>query len=576
MTGPEATSTPGGQIADDAALWRRLRGALGEEFKASALYGTKLAGSTPEPFRFYPRDLIPPNRLRGEALAARHWRYGQERLILDKGETPWSRPHPSRHFSDRLHRFDWLCHLMAMGPEHAEWARLITDEWCGEFGRLNPFVWRLGCTADRLWNWLRAGPELFDKGPEQAREKRRGAFARQVRHLAASLETSPDPQARWRGGCALVAAAFALGDPDRRLPPALERVEIEATAQILPDGGHVSRSPERLLHALLDLVTLQDLFLRAARTPPAFIGHWIKRMAPMLGFFQSGDGAIVPFNGGGEARPELVAAALEAAGQPPRRFMFAMKSGYQKLEAGGARVWMDTGAAPERPFADFAHAGCLSFELCDGTVRLVTSCGGSSDVGIRWQDGVRVASAHSTLTIADLDAGRWETNEETRLEYPVGPDGVAARRLEEQETRDVWIEAQHGGWRERFGLLHKRRLYLSADGSRLAGEDTLVRPLSQGEADTRVPIPFQLRFHLHPDVRAEIAGDAIRLIPPRGRIWRFRTSHGDVRLESSRYIARGRVERSQQIMFSGQADPGGDGTTPSNCIKWAFLRERAF
>jgi uncharacterized heparinase superfamily protein len=253
--------------------------------------------------------------------------------------------------------------------------------------------------------------------------------------------------------------------------------------------------------------------------------------------------------------------------------MFATKSGYQKLVAGAARVWMDVGAAPERPFADSAHAGCLSFELHDGPVRIVTSCGGSPDVGVRWQDAVRGTGAHSTLMLAGLDIGRWETNEETRLEFPTGPEQASARRLEE-ESKDVWVEAQHGGWRARFGLVHRRRLFLSADGDRLAGEDSLVRPLSQGPPEDPARIPFTLHFHLHPEIRAEVAGNNIRLIPPSGRIWRFKTSHPDTRLEISRYIARGRLQSSQQIVLAGAVEPIGDGTSPPNCIKWAFVQER--
>jgi uncharacterized heparinase superfamily protein len=572
MSAAETTPTAGGQITDDAALWRRLRGVIGEDFRASPIYRTKLAGPTPEPFRIYPADLSPPNADRAEALALRRWRYGQERIVLEPGEIPWARIAPSRHFADRLHRFDWLSHLMSRDDQH-DWARDLVDHWCEEFGRFNPFAWRIGTTADRVWNWLKAGPALFETGTEEQCETRRSVLARQVRHLHASLAASPDALARWRGAAVLVVAAMAYGEGEQRLEEALARFDMEMTAQILPDGGHVSRSPERLLHALIDVLTVKDLFERSARSAPDFLDRWIRRMAPMLGFFIAGDGGLVPFNGGSESRGELVTSALEKADQPRRNFMFAMKSGFQKLAAGDTRVLLDAGAGPELPFGDFAHAGCLSFDLHDGATRLVTSCGGSRDVSPRWQDSVRSTRAHSSLSLAGLEIGRWETNEETRLEYLIGPEGIAAKRLEE-ESRDVWLEVQHGGWRDRYGLIHKRRLFLTSDGQRLVGEDTLVRPISQGPAEYLTPIPFEIRFHLHPDVRPEPAGDAFLLVPKSGRIWRFRTSHDDIRLEKSVYVGRGRLEATHQIVLSGRADPAGDGASPPNCIKWAFLRER--
>ena len=116
---------------------------------------------------------------------------------------------------------------------------------------------------------------------------------------------------------------------------------------------------------------------------------------------------------------------------------------------------------------------------------------------------------------------------------------------------------------------------MSGDGQRLTGEDSLVRPVSQPPSDDRKFIGFEIRFHLHPTVTAIMGRDAIRLVCDDGTVWKFKTSHEGARLERTVYLARGVVERPEQIVMAGFADPNGDGQQPPNCIRWAFLKERS-
>lgn len=556
--------------ADDAALWRRFRGAEGEDVKVGALQRLKLTGQVAQGFGIHLKNFYPPDDRRGEALMQDIWRIGMERVILEGGEAPWLADLPSKHFSDRLHRFAWLPDLFAQGPLGAERARYFVDSWIETYGKFNGFAWRASPTAARLWAWMRCGGLLFDAGDEAARSGRMESLNRQLRHLELLVDQTSEPKARWQGACVLLAASVCLHGA-QHLEAAQGRLDSECTAQILPDGGHVSRSPSRGLHALMSLLTLRDLLVRADKPVPEFLDKWIPRMGAMVNFFTTEDGALNVFNDGDECRPEIVMAALSRVNEAPRRFTFAPKSGFQKLEKSGLRLVLDCGAAPPQPFGDYAHAGALGFEMSDGASRLVTSCGYSAEVNVDWQAAVRRTGAHSTLVLSGRDSARFEVNEATRLLAPTGPEGISAKRLEEAD--EIWLDAQHGGYKQPHGLLHRRRLFMAGDGSRLTGEDSLVRPISQGEAEERKFINFEIRFHLHPTVTAMMASDAIRLICDDGAVWRFKTSHAGARLEKSVYLARGVVEQPEQIVLTGMADPNGDGREPPNCVRWAFLRE---
>ncbi|MEO0883528.1 MAG: heparinase II/III family protein [Pseudomonadota bacterium] len=570
MSAPDIDISDESAASADAALWRRFAGIAGDDLKAGAVHRIRIGGATPERFLHYPTPVMLADPRRTEALMQDRWRIGHDRLQLEPGGIPWRVAAPSRHFADRLHRFDWLAALFAEGEEGAERARRMVDDWIAEFGKFQGFYWRVAPTAARVWNWMLAGEALFDVGEDAACKKRLDTLARQIRHLEASFEDTVDPVARWQAASALVAASVCLFG-GQGIGPALHRLDQECTAQILPDGGLVCRSPERLLEALADLLVLKGLLQTVGQPQPDFVTKWIDRMSAMVQFFQMGDGALAVFNDGGESREACVKAVLAHLDKPPRSFTFATKSGFQKLSKSGLTLILDAGTSPARPYAGRAHAGALGFEFSDGPARLITSCAFSSEVNLDWQAAVRRTAAHSTLVLAGRDSADFETFESTRLLVPIGPEGVSAKRLEEAD--EIWLDAQHGAWKSKYGMIHRRRLFMSGDGVKLTGEDSLVRPVSLPLDDEGKFVSFDIRFHLHPSVQAEMDKDAIRLTSESGIVWRFRTTHPGTRLEASRYLGRGLVEQTQQIVMSGRADPNGDGAEPPNCIRWGFRRE---
>ncbi|MEM1086277.1 MAG: heparinase II/III family protein [Pseudomonadota bacterium] len=555
---------------EDLALWGRFKGLVGEDAKATAGHRLKLAGAKPEGFGLFMKPVLPANPLRGEQLLKGVWRIGMDRMVLVDGLAPWRAEMPSRHYSDRVHRFDWLPDLFTQGDVGADRARYMVDDWIENFGRFDGFSWRPSCAADRAWNWMSCGAALFEIGDPEAVQARLDILARHVRHVAALADSDRDPIGVFRSATLSTVWAVSVGK-SKLLEDAIERLESVCTAQFLQDGGHVSRSPSRTLHCLADLLVIQELFERADRPIPDFILKWIGRAGAMVAFFKVGDGALVPFQDGDECLSDTVEAVLSKLDGPPRNFSVVPKSGYQKLSKADTVVYLEAGRGPERPYGDKAHAGALSFELIDGASRIVTSCANSPETDIDWQAAVRRTGAHSTLILANEDSASFVRNEESALLYPDGPDAISAKRLEEAD--ETWLDAQHSGYKRDFGLLHRRRLFMSGDGCRLTGEDSLSRPVSAGLSEDEALIPFDIRFHLHPTLSAITANDAIILTSETGVRWRFRTTHSTARLEPTIYLGRGIVEKTQQIVLSGKADPNGDGTSPPNCVRWVFLKD---
>ena len=551
----------------DLANWRKYKGRLGEDVRSTPVYKLKLNGPVPDKLELYPKDLRHGEIRRGQAMLDGHWKIGRDTLKLYTDLSPWDEPGPSRHYADRLHRFNWLRDLTMCGQKGQLKAREFVARWVEDFGKWNGFVWRVPVTADRVWNWLTCGPILFDSPPPES--DLLNSLARQGRHLSQATDDFHDPRVKLKSIATQIVLAFALDDSDKRLPMLEGQLEYQLNEQILPDGGHISRNPEALLNILIDLQTIDDLYLRTGRPSLPSVTRFLPRMAGMLKFLRCGDGGLPVMNGGGEGTRNDIKDALFPFASS-RAFAFATKSGFQKLEAGKARLFLDAGSSPPQEHGLDAHAGCLSVQFEDNGERFITNCGAHPDVDPIWCAATRGTDGHSTLVLTGQDAAEFLPLRATGLDVPVGPPGVAAKRMEEE--KDILIDAQHSAWKEGFGLVFRRRVFMSETGERLTGEDSLFRPVSAGQAETTEKLPFDIRFHLHPSVKMKPDGQHLRIILPSGAAWLFKTNHKQKSIDRSVYLARGTIEKCWQLVLSGSADPNGDANTPDNIIRWAFTK----
>ena len=475
----------------------------------------KLAGPLVSGLKAIPKDPRPVNDLRGREIMEGVWRFGAANVTTPSAHAPWGPPFPNPHIADCIHRFDWLRDVAAQGDSGISRARALCVSWVDRYGKWEPFAWRASVVADRLINLLSAGPWLLGGLEPQPREEMLDTFARHARHLALSGGEETDPRARLRiyVAQALSAAAMELND---LLEPALIGLERECETQILQDGGHASRSPAALAQTMIDLAVVEELLLRLGLNAPAFLTKRLSRMATMLSFFTFPGGGLPPVNGGGDGEDGLSAAALAGHGEIASRFSFARLSGFQRIQAGELTVLMDSGPAPQPQLGGRAHAGVLGIQIVDGEEVLVTSMGANASMEPYLRDAARRTPAHSVLTLDGEDAAQFSTCDETGQSAPEGPEGVTARRLEENDQH--LIEGQHAGWRDSHGLLYRRRLYVSRDGARVTGEDTLSRPVAAVTPVSAAKYPYAIRFHLHPSVEVAPGPDPNSFFPRASKV----------------------------------------------------------
>ena len=513
------------------------------------------------------RDLWPGDAARGARLMRGEFEALGAVRSLDPthdGDAGWDEGAGPSAWRAAAHGFAWLRDLRALGTDAARTrARDLTEDWLSRGGN-REMATAPEVAAARISAWLGHWDFLAATAEDGFRRRLLTRLALDARSLAVDLPA----QASHRGALVtlkgVMAAAVAL-EEEAWLNRALRFLPGELERQFHSDGGHVERSPGQLLLAVQDLIEIRNLLHGAGVNAPPVLSAVLERAGQALRLFKHGDGGLAVFNGTRDEGPALVDLVLtqgQAKGRAPSQLE---ESGFHRLQAGRVVVVCDAGAPPPGRAADpatglprgadrFAHAGTLSFEMSVGRERLVVNCGAAPAAESGWRDALRATAAHSALVVA-------ETNSSELRDEGLGrrPERVEAERHEAEGAQ--WLEASHDGWRRNFGVVHRRRLYLSQNGDNLGGED-ILEPSTQGSQ----PPSFLLRFHLHPDVAADTDEDGrtVLLHLPSGQGWRLRSHGALAALEESVYLAGGEARRSAQVVL--RAEPGTDR------VQWAITR----
>lgn len=553
------------------AQWRaRFVAGVARPIFANPLYPLTLGRRAPEIPAIAPPETWPAKAAHGAMLLDGSFVAAGRRIALGDIATLTNKAEPTELDRDILaayHGFAWLADLRATGNDAArQLARHLIDAWSADHRSWHDVVWRPDVMGRRVASWLDHGEFYGNGADDEFLRARNRSLARQARHLARAVRLGifgRAPVAALKGS---IYALCRLNPPVRPLERALEKLGAVLDRVILGDGGHVSRNPSILFDVLRDLVDIHAVLIANGRDIPQELYDALEGIARMVRFLRHGDGGLALFNHGGEEDPACVEMALtraEARGRARSRAHKKMPaaaphSGFHRLSAGRSLVLLDAGAPPP-PGADLeAHAGTLSFEFSAGRERIVVNCGAAPG-GRAWRAAGRATAAHSTLTVADRNSS------DVRAD---GGLGKRARIIEQERLEsdgNIWVTAAHDGYRRRFAIVHRRRIFLAATGENLRGEDSLTGGAGQD---------FALRFHLHPKIRASLAQDArsVLLRLANGDGWQFRAAMAEgeapIALAESVYWGAGETPRhGQQIVLNATVPATGAAT-----LKWAFAR----
>ena len=567
------------RLRDFAHLPRDLAMArLGYDLKlpvfALPVYRFSLGGPVVKTIRISPPDPWP-----GDAAVGAEITQGSFCFLGRSIANPaplWSPRGVGADWLAELHAFSWLRDLRAAGGDAARRrARDLVSAWMTDNGAWNALAWEPRTTGRRLANWLACYDFFAASAAVEFRHRVLGSIAGQARHLQRVLPAGLAGAQAISAIKGLIYAGACLPNGNGWRGRGLVMLRRELVRQILADGGQIERNPSTHLAILRDLVDIRATLHKGEAqegagpdTPgrgeraeaPVELHSAIEAMARTLRMFLHGDGSLALFNGATEGEGWQIEMVLQRAGGRGRPRTEAMESGFQRLQAGRMVVLVDAGAPPPPGLDGQAHAGTLGLEVSIGRERLIVNCG-TRPGDAAWHWAQRATAAHSTLVVD-------ETNSSELLGQGLGQRANILSCRREESDGAIWLEASHDGYRGSFGVIHHRRLYLAANGVDLRGEDRIENRATEGKPD-RAARGFALRFHFHPDVRANLthSGDAVLLRLAKGGGWRLRVAGAKARLEPSVYLGYdGEIRRCLQAVFAASLPPDGA------AVQWALKR----
>jgi uncharacterized heparinase superfamily protein len=540
----------------------------------------RASGSTVALSRLWPgradRLIIAPHDLRtadatraAEIYAGRFVFAGK--IVTCHGRSIFELEPPSEDWEVSLLGFGWLRHLRAADTALTRAnARSLVDDWISNPANQKRAIGRRAdVLSRRVISLLSQAPLVLGDTDSKFYRKYLRGLTREIRYLRYTMLDIPDGVPRLQVLIALCYGALCLANQAKQIRGASRKLSDELQRQILPDGGHISRNPGALIELLIDLLPLRQTFAARNIAPPPALLNAIDRMMPMLRFFRHGDGSVALFNGMSGTPSDLIATLLaydDTHGAP----MASMPhTGFQRLDAGQMTVIIDTGPPPPPNVSQDAHAGCLSFEMSSGTSRIVINCGMPSTGRDNWRSFARSTAAHSTLTCHETSSCQFvEMSTMKRLlqgaPIVAGPQNV--ENFREVVSNGELLTTSHDGYVQRFGLVHRRVLMASPDGTRLDGEDT-ISPAPNARVRNN-ETDYALRFHLHPSVKANRLSDArgVMLVLPNRDVWTFEALDDKVDLEDSVFLAgTDGPRRTAQIVIRQD-------TRHASSIRWSFTR----
>jgi len=489
-------------------------------------------------------------------------------LVEAPGAVLWDITPPDDAFLEEIHGFHWLDDMASVSDVTTrQTAQKWLFEWIDRYGNGSGPGWTPELAGRRVIRWLHHTLFVLSGASHEQSKAFFRSIAQQTIFLNRRWHSSTPGLPRFEALTGLISAGLSLQGMENQAASAIKALGEECARQINAAGGIPTRNPEELMEVCTLLIWARDALYEVGREPDVEHVAAIARIVPTLRALRHADGSLARFHGGGRGTEGRLDTALAAAGvkaHAPQE----LTMGYARMSGGRTTMIVDAEAPPSGPASFNAHASTLAFEVTSGRRPLIVNCGSGATFGEDWRRAGRATPSHSTLCLDGYSSSRLGAT--TRM-GPIErellddvPKGVPVELL--RVSDGVRFEGGHDGYKRTHGLTHARILELTFDGRGIVGEDLLVALDLNDKArfdtkleDTRLSgIPFEIRFHLHPEVDAAIDmnGAAVSMALRSGEIWVFRfDAVCDLSLEPSVYLEKGRLRprATKQIVLSARA-----------------------
>ncbi len=412
-----------------------------------------------------------------------------------------------------------------------------------QFGGYHTEDWRLFALSERIFFGLCSAPELYISSAAPAlKDGYAASLVRQAIYFRRSAAKFKKSRHRVLYSLRQALSAICILTERKHLPESLKRLEAALSVDFNREGAFFTGNPSYQFNLTYELLVLRDTLMRAGVAVPHVLQKTLLKSCDFIAFVKRPDGKFPVIAGGDEGYSENTETlfSLMPVKANPKAFKIP-ETGYYKLEAKDVSLFADfKEKTSDRRYLPYER-GTMAFEFSAKGKRIITACGTGEFLAPEWRKALRSRAALGVLT---LDDSRIAPG------YESGADTVIATA----NTQGIALEGVHSGYVKKFKLLYKRKLMLHKNGSALQGEDWVYADRdATGKLLKNMPEEGVIRFHIHPDTKAEISKSGSVSLAFKDQTvpgnWIFLCGSGKVTLEDSIYAGAGCLQSTKQIVI---------------------------
>ena len=500
---------------------------------------------------FNPESLWKGNKTKGIKILDGFLNYQKETVYI--GDNIWNKKHGSKQWINYVNSFMWICDIRVVATNQARvFLRKNIIEWIKKVDLFDKAVWDNTVLSKRIFYLLTNLSFFFETAEEKFQKEFAQNLNKQCVLLVKNLKKKKKNTNDIFAIKSAILASLCYNNLKSHYNFSIDLLLTFLTNSVI-HGMHYLRSPSEHFFLLCSIVDIKNFLGSHNKKIPEEVNQLINEMFNVLNFFIMGDGRLAIFNKYDFVNVKKIQNVLKKANGKIRIPKISECCRFYRISKNKLIFIMDCG----KPSKEKTYAGSLSFEFSHFAEKIVVNCGSPFINNRDWNDAMRSTAAHSSLNINEINSSDifFEKDTTTRLAE------VNVQKLERDDN--LWLDSYHNGYKELFGITHRRKIHVDPNKFIIRGEDSFISNKTKEENKAFL---YFLRFHLHPSVEVNVTTSKRRaVLKLKNNIgWEFICSESNINIEDGIYLGENEtVQANQHIIIKNSLQP-------EHKVKWLF------
>jgi uncharacterized heparinase superfamily protein len=447
--------------------------------------------------------------------------------------------------SDQLHNFFWL-NLIDRKTDSKNIKKIIYI-WMLRNSKYKKKIWETSALSARITSWILNIDIVLDNANYDFKQNFLNSIISQSNHLKKNIKFEKDYLKKIEIFTALILTGLIFTEYEDNYKLAVKGLEEFVKDFFDNDGFPLSRNPNDLFVSTKYLIFCREIIKNAQKYTPEFLENIIEKNLTCLNFIKYPNNQLPLFNGASENFIDQLDGYTNIDVKKINdKHIFG---GLFKLKQKNHLIFFDVGQPPKKSFSKCYQSGPLSFEYFLDGVKIISNSGFGDNISNKAELLSRLTACQSTLTLNDTSVSKFERNKLINKVFGNSmKDSFKIFNLDILKGKNtISCSAEHNGYENNFGCIHKREIFLDKENNFLKGTDHIFKKKDG------IPIRYVFRFHVNPELSVikTMSGNSALIQLSKNKSLLFTISDEILEIEKSIFLGGKKILDNTCISISG-------------------------